>query len=90
MARLESYSQAQWVMCDLVSLSQQTLAELATQAYSQQHQLELCELNNPIYVQGLPTLLQVLLRNLLDNAMRLYYSSLCAATTAASDLASGG
>ncbi|MGL4186998.1 MAG: ATP-binding protein, partial [Thiotrichaceae bacterium] len=42
----------------------------ATQAYSQQHQLELCELNNPIYVQGLPTLLQVLLRNLLDNAIR--------------------
>jgi two-component system sensor histidine kinase QseC len=70
LARLESYSQAQWVLCDLLSLSQQSLAELATQAHSQQHQLELCELNTPIYVQGLPTLLQVLLRNLLDNAIR--------------------
>jgi two-component system sensor histidine kinase QseC len=70
LARLESYSQAQWVMCDLVSLSQQTLAELAPQDHSQQHQLELCELNVPVYVQGLPTLLQVLLRNVLDNALR--------------------
>ena len=70
LARLESYSQAQWVLCDLVSLSQQTLAELATQTHSQQYQLELCELSTPILVQGLPTLLQVLLRNVLDNAIR--------------------
>lgn len=69
LARLESNATSRFETCDLYELAKQQISELAPRALEQGIQLELAE-SEPVCIQGLPTLLEVLLRNLLDNAIR--------------------
>lgn len=55
--------------CDLRALAQQAIAELAPAALSRKAEIELAE-GGPARTEGHPDLLSVLLRNLLDNAVR--------------------
>ncbi|HSN42257.1 MAG TPA: ATP-binding protein [Burkholderiales bacterium] len=55
--------------CDLRALAQQTIAELAPAALSRDIEIELAE-GGPAALDGYPVLLGILLRNLLDNAIR--------------------
>ena len=69
LARLESNASTSFLSCDLQELAKQQISELAPSALEQGVQLELAE-GEPVHIQGLATLLEVLLRNLLDNAIR--------------------
>lgn len=69
LARLESATAVKLISCDLRQLAEQQIGELAPAAWEQGVQLALAE-GEPVNIQGLPTLLEVLLRNLLDNAIR--------------------
>lgn len=69
LARLESTANTSLETCDLQRIAQQQISDLAPQALEQGIQLELVE-GSSVNIQGLPTLLEVLLRNLLDNAIR--------------------
>lgn len=69
LARLESAAAISMASCDLRELAQQQIRELAPHAWEQGVQLALAE-GESVTIQGLPTLLEVLLRNLLDNAIR--------------------
>ncbi len=69
LARLDRTRQASLQACRLRSLAAETIAELAPQAMANHIQLELTE-GREVDVAGLPALLQVLLRNLIDNAIR--------------------
>lgn len=69
LARLESSVTAKLATCDLRQLAQQQISELAPSAWEQGVQLVLAE-GDHVNIQGLPILLEVLLRNLLDNAIR--------------------
>lgn len=69
LARLESADTAHFQTCPLRTLAVEVIATLAPQALDAGIQLELLE-GEEIRVQGLPALLQVMLRNLLDNAVR--------------------
>ncbi len=55
--------------CDLRALAQQAIAELAPAALSRDIEIELAE-GGPAALDGYPVLLGILLRNLLDNAIR--------------------
>ncbi|MEZ5535480.1 MAG: sensor histidine kinase N-terminal domain-containing protein [Thiolinea sp.] len=68
LARLESSDGLQPENCSLYALAQSVIADMAPLALAQDKRLEL--LGEDVSVQGLPALLQVLLRNLLDNAVR--------------------
>ena len=69
LARLETNAATSFETFDLQELVKQQISELAPSALEQGIQLELAE-GEPVYIQGLATLLEVLLRNLLDNAIR--------------------
>lgn len=69
LARLESNAATCFETCDLQELAKQQISELAPSALEQGVQLELAE-GEPVLIQGLGTLLEVLLRNLLDNSIR--------------------
>ena len=55
--------------CDLRMLAQQTIAELAPAALSRNVEIELAE-GVPAAIDGYPGLIGILLRNLIDNAIR--------------------
>lgn len=55
--------------CELRMLAGQTIAELAAEAVSRNVQIELAE-GPPVRVEGDPALISVLIRNLVDNAVR--------------------
>jgi two-component system sensor histidine kinase QseC len=55
--------------CDLRTLAQQTVAELAPAAMSRNIEIELTE-GPPVTVVGYPGLIGILLRNIIDNAIR--------------------
>ncbi|HPY39176.1 MAG TPA: sensor histidine kinase N-terminal domain-containing protein [Thiolinea sp.] len=65
LARLESTAASR----NLRQLAKQQISDLAPSAWEQGVQLELAE-GEEITIQGLATLLEILLRNLLDNAIR--------------------
>ncbi len=69
LARLDRSQQAPAQACRLRSLAGETVAELAPQAVNRDIQLELVE-GPEVEIPGLQALLQVLLRNLIDNAIR--------------------
>ncbi len=69
LARLDRSQQAPAQSCRLRSLAAEAIAELAPQAVSRGIQLELAE-GPEVEIPGLQALLQVLLRNLIDNAIR--------------------
>jgi two-component system sensor histidine kinase QseC len=69
LARLESADTAALQVCALRALAAEVMAELAPKALESGVRLELLDGDN-ISVKGLPALLQVMLRNLLDNAVR--------------------
>lgn len=69
LARLESNATNRFETCDLRELAKQQISELAPHALEQGVQLELVG-PEAVYIQGSATLLEVLLRNLLDNAIR--------------------
>lgn len=69
LARLESIDNRSRQTCNLHQLAAQAIADIAPAALQRGVQLELAEDGN-INVSGLPALLSVLLRNLLDNAAR--------------------
>ncbi len=69
LARLESADIAALQVCSLRVLAAEVMAELAPKALESGVRLELLDGEN-ISVKGLPALLQVMLRNLLDNAVR--------------------
>ena len=69
LARLESSAATNFESCDLRQIAQQQISELALNAWEQGVQLALAE-GDSVPIQGLATLLEVLLRNLLDNAIR--------------------
>ncbi len=69
LARLETVDAATLERCNLRQIAASILAEAAPAALDKGVQLELVEGENPI-VQGLPPLLTVMLRNLVENAVR--------------------
>lgn len=69
LARLESSTSTQLQTCSLRRLATEVLVELAPSAHTAGIQLELLE-GDDANVLGLPLLLQVLIRNLVDNAIR--------------------
>lgn len=70
LARLEpGLLRGQYEPCDLRALAQQVVAELAPAALSRKVEIELEE-GGAARTEGYPDLLSVLLRNLVDNAMR--------------------
>ncbi len=69
LARLDRTRQPTLQACRLRNLAAEAVAELAPQAVSRGIQLELVE-GPEVEIPGLQALLQVLLRNLIDNAVR--------------------
>jgi two-component system sensor histidine kinase QseC len=69
LARLESSASTQLQTCSLRDLATEVLVELAPTAHDAGITLELVE-GEETQVLGLPLLLQVLIRNLVDNAIR--------------------
>lgn len=69
LARLESVSNAVLVSCPLHALAAEVMAELAPAALDNGIQLDLAE-GDEVTIQGLPALLKVMLRNIIDNAVR--------------------
>lgn len=73
LSRLEAEAPLQCSPVDLAALAQRVAAELAPRALARGQQLDLLDerpAGTPALVQGNDTLLAVLLRNLLDNALR--------------------
>ncbi|HQR60430.1 MAG TPA: ATP-binding protein, partial [Methylophilaceae bacterium] len=69
LARLDSVETGSREPCPLRQLAAETLADIAPAALDKGVQLELAE-GDEVTVNGLPALLRVMLRNLLDNAVR--------------------
>jgi len=69
LSRLEAGAEHAVVAVDLAALARQVVAELAPHALDKQQVIDV-EASNPCTVQGDPTLLSVMLRNLVDNAVR--------------------
>ncbi len=69
MARLESVGSNELQDCELSRLASEVVAEMAPEAVSKQVQLELNS-TSPQRIQAQPELLRVMLRNLIDNAIR--------------------
>lgn len=69
LARLESTATTRFETCNLQQLAEQQIRELAPTAWEQGIQLALTE-GESVHIQGIPTLIAVMLRNLLDNAIR--------------------
>jgi two-component system sensor histidine kinase QseC len=69
LSRLESGAEHALVAVDLAALARQVLAEVAPLALSKQQAIEV-NASNPCTVQGDATLLSVMIRNLVDNAIR--------------------
>ena len=69
LARLEADGSVAGTPVDLAALARRVAAEIAPRALAQGQQLEL-DADAPCHVAGNETLLAVLLRNLLDNAVR--------------------
>lgn len=69
LARLDSNANMQLQPCALRALMTEVVVELAPQAHEAGISLELTE-GEEVTIMGLPLLLQVLIRNLVDNAIR--------------------
>ena len=69
LSRLESGAEHALVAVDLAALVRQVVAEVAPQALSKQQTIEV-DATEPCTVRGDATLLSVLVRNLVDNAIR--------------------
>ena len=69
LARIDTLSDETTVPCELRSLASEIIATLAPAALSQNVHLELTE-GDKVVVRGSPVLLRILLRNLIDNAVR--------------------
>ena len=69
LSRLEAGAEHALVAVDLAALARQVVAELAPQALSKQQLIDV-DASNPCTVQGDATLLSVMVRNLVDNAIR--------------------
>ena len=70
LARLEpSHVRARAERCDLRMLAKQAVAELAPAALSRQIEVDL-DAEGPVEMDGHPALIAILLRNLIDNAIR--------------------
>lgn len=69
LSRLESGAEHPLVAVDLTALARQVVAEVAPLALSKQQAIEV-DASSPCAVQGDATLLSVLIRNLVDNAIR--------------------
>lgn len=69
LARLESIDTGSMTDCRLHALAREVLAEMAPSALDHGVQLELVQ-GEEINVNGMPTLLSAMLRNLIDNAVR--------------------
>jgi len=69
LSRLESGAEHALVGVDLATLARQVVAEVAPLALSKQQTVEV-DAGNPCTVQGDATLLAVMIRNLVDNAIR--------------------
>lgn len=69
LARLESVDASRLQTCALPALAAEVLAEMAPAALQSGVTLELLE-GETLAIRGFPALLQVMLRNLLDNAVR--------------------
>jgi two-component system sensor histidine kinase QseC len=69
LSRLESGAAQALVAVDLAALARQVVAEVAPLALARQQTIEV-EASGPCIVQGDATLLSVLIRNLVDNAIR--------------------
>jgi two-component system sensor histidine kinase QseC len=69
LSRLESGAEYPLVAVDLAALTRQVAAEMAPHALSKQQTIEV-NAGNPCTVQGDTTLLSVMIRNLVDNAIR--------------------
>lgn len=69
LARLDSNANMQLQPCALRALMTEVVVELAPKAHEARISLELTE-GEEVSVMGLPLLLQVLIRNLVDNAIR--------------------
>jgi two-component system sensor histidine kinase QseC len=72
LARLEAEPQCRHGRADLIALAREEVAEIASSAFEegQELQFEAPEEEGWLQVRGEPTLLAVLLRNLIDNALR--------------------
>ena len=68
LARLETAT-TKWQPCALRLLTAEVMAEMVPQALATGAELELIE-GEDVAIDGLPTLLQVMVRNILDNAVR--------------------
>lgn len=69
LARLEPEHFRTGEQCGLRALSQQVIAELAPVAVSKNIELQLAA-DNEVSVRGVPALIEILMRNLIDNAIR--------------------
>lgn len=69
LSRLEAGAEHALVAVDLAGLARQVVAEVAPLALSKQQTIEV-DAGNPCTVQGDATLLAVMIRNLVDNAIR--------------------
>jgi len=69
LSRLESGAEPALVAVDLAALARQVVAEVAPLALSKQEAIEVSA-SDPCTVQGDATLLSVMIRNLVDNAIR--------------------
>lgn len=69
LARLENVSDTALVSCALRALAAEVMAELASAALTNGVQMDLAE-SEEVCIQGLPALLKILLRNVIDNAVR--------------------
>jgi two-component system sensor histidine kinase QseC len=69
LARLDAADRTAFAACGLRALATEVIAELAPVAAARNVHLELAGGDDAV-VQGIPALLQILIRNLLDNALR--------------------
>ena len=69
LARLDAADRTASATCRLRALADEVIAELAPVAIARNFQLELAE-GDEAEVQGMPALLQALIRNLVDNGLR--------------------
>jgi two-component system sensor histidine kinase QseC len=69
LARLEPHAALPSVKCELAGLAREVIADLAPFALTKNVDIELRR-SEPVSVEGHPELLSVLLRNLVDNAVR--------------------
>lgn len=69
LARAQGLNRSALVPVDLVALAQQVLSSHAQQAHESAHELALVAPDQPLWVNGHATMLELALRNLVDNAL---------------------